>query len=85
MKELLKALEIAESKANEIDAAWDADPENEALEVAFDEAYAAEHKAFEAVVEEMVSITSGRIDRHTASLMLRSKRKEVEALVARMA
>lgn len=85
MKALLKALEIAENKANEIDAAWDADPENEALEAAFDEAYAAEYKAFEAVVEKIVSITSGRIDRHTASAMLKSKRKEIESLAARMA
>lgn len=84
MKELLKALEIAENKSNEIDAAWDADPENEALEAAFDEAYAAEHKAFEAVVEEIVFITSGKIDHQTASAMLRSKRKEIENLVARM-
>ena len=35
MKELLKALQAAEEKATEIDKAWEADPENEALEAAF--------------------------------------------------
>ena len=54
MKELLKALQAAEEKANEIDRAWEADPENEALETAFDKAYAAEYKAHEALANEIV-------------------------------
>lgn len=85
MKELLKALKIAEEKADRIDAAWDADPENEALEAAFDEAYAAQYKAFEAVVKKIVSMTGGKIDQRTAGTMLRMKRSEIESLVSRMA
>lgn len=85
MKELLKALEAAEITANAADAAWEADPENGRLETAFDEAYKAECEAFAAVVDKIVSITSGRIDRKTAATMLRCKRKDIESLVARMA
>ena len=85
MKELLKALEEAEKKANEADSAWEKDPENTELEKNFDEAYKAENKAFQAVVEKIVSLTSGRIDKKTASTMLRSRRKEIESLVVRLA
>ncbi len=85
MKELMKALEVAEAKANKADSEWEADPENKELEKAFDEAYTAEHKAFEALVEKIVSITSGRIDRKTAATLIRSKRKELESLVSRIA
>ncbi|MCM1578724.1 MAG: hypothetical protein NC078_08015 [Ruminococcus sp.] len=84
MKELLKALQATEEKANEIDRAWDADPENEALEAAFDEAYAAEYKAHEALANEIVRTTSGRIDFKTASAMINKKRAELENLIARL-
>lgn len=84
MKELLKALQAAEEKANEIDKAWEADPESEALEAAFDEAYAAEYKAHEALANEIVRITSGKIDFQTASTMIHKKRSELESLVSRM-
>lgn len=85
MKELLKALQAAEEKANEIDRAWEADPENESLETAFDKAYAAEYKAHEALANEIVRTTSGRIDFQTASTMIRKKRAELESLIARLA
>lgn len=84
MKELLKALKEAEERANKADAAWDAEPENEALEAAFDEAYEAEHEAFENLVNEIVKATSGKIDTKTAAAMIRSKRNELEALIGMM-
>lgn len=85
MKELLKALKEAEERTNKADAAWDAEPENEALEAAFDEAYNAEHEVFENLVNEIVKATSGKIDTKTAVTMIRSKRKELEALIGMMA
>lgn len=85
MKALLKALQAAEEKASKIDSAWEADPENEELEAAFDEAYAAEYKAHEALANEIVRITSGRIDYKTASTMIHKKRSELESLIARLA
>lgn len=84
MNELLEALKAAEEKANRIDKAWEADPENEELEAAFDEAYAAEHKALEAVANEIVKFTSDKIDFQTASVMIRKKRAELESLIARL-
>lgn len=85
MKELLKALEAAETTTNAADAAWEADPENDRLEMAFDKAYKAECEAFAAVVDKIVIITSGRIDKKTAATMLRCKRNDIENLAAKMA
>ncbi len=81
MKELLKALNEAEAIANKFDEAWEADPENEELEKAFDEAYQKEHIAFENLVTEIVKITNGKIDKKTASVMVRAKRTELENLI----
>lgn len=85
MKELLEALKAAEEKASRIDKAWEADPENEELEAAFDEAYIAEYKALEAVANEIVKFTSGKIDFNTAKRMIYKKRAELESLIAKLA
>lgn len=85
LKDLLKALKIAEENANKADAAWENDPENEKLETAFDKAYEKEHKAFENLVDEIVKVTGGKIDRNTARTMIIKKRGQLEALIARAA
>lgn len=85
LKDLLKALKIAEENANKADAAWECDPENEELEVAFDKAYAKEHEAFENLVDEIVKVTAGKIDRNTARTMIIKKRNQLEALINRAA
>lgn len=85
LKDLMKALKIAEENANKADAAWECDPENEELEAAFDKAYAKEHEAFENLVDEIVKVTAGKIDRNTARTMIIKKRGQLEALIARAA
>ena len=85
MKELLKRLEAAEKKANEADAAYEADPENEAKEKAFDEAYKAEFEAFNELSSEIVKLTKGQIDKATAGTLIRSKRNELKELIERIA
>ena len=81
MKELLKTLNEAEVIANKADEAWEAEPENEKLEKAFDEAYRKERIAFENLVNEIVKMTNGKIDKKTASVMIRTKRTELENLI----
>lgn len=85
LKTLMNALRIAEEITSKADAAWDNEPENEELEAAFDKAYAKEFEAFENLVDGIMSVTGGKIDRKTAGLMIRKKREQLEALIARIA
>jgi hypothetical protein len=80
MKDLLQELELASAKSNKLDEAWDADPMNEDLEKAWDEAYTAEHEIFIKCAEKLVEITNGQIDMPTATTMLRAKRSEVKRI-----
>lgn len=82
MKELLKRLAIAEKEANEADQAYEADPENIEKEEAFDRAYEAEYNLYMKAANEIVKITSGKIDFETAKAMIKTKRKELETLFA---
>lgn len=81
----LKKLEEAEKRANAADQAWENEPENEALEAAFDEAYNEEHTAFTELANEIVKMTNNKIDFATASLLIRSKRNELTNLIGRLA
>lgn len=80
MKELLEKLNASELETNRIDALWEADPDNAELEAQWDAAYKTEGAVFANVVSELVKITSGQVDRSTATSMLRSKRAEIEKL-----
>lgn len=81
MKELLRRLEEAEERANEADAAWEQDPENEELEKAFNETYKAEFEAFNEL-EEAIEKATG-IDAQTVSSMIRGRRSELKAIIER--
>ena len=85
IKNAFKALETAEQVSTRASEEWDKDPENESLEAAFDSAYAAEFKAFNAVVAEIVKISHGMISAKIAGVMLRTKRDELRALIGRLA
>ncbi len=85
MKELFKRWENLNAIANAADDAWALDPENEDLEKAFDDAYEAEWKVFNELLNAIVELTNGKIDKFTANKMLRSKRNEVKQLIERMA
>ena len=71
-----------EAAANAADDAWSEDPESTALENAFDDAYIAEHKALEALINEIVTFTNNRIAPDVARKMLMSKREELQALIS---
>lgn len=85
IKNAFKALETAEQVSTKASEEWDRDPENESLEAAFDAAYAAEFKAFDAVVAEIVKVSHGMISAKIAGVMLRTKRDELRALIGRLA
>ena len=85
MKELFARWEELNAIANAADEAWAQEPENDDLEKAFDDAYEAEWKAFDELLNAIVELTNGQIDKFTASKMLRSKRNEVKQLIERMA
>ena len=82
MKELLERLEAAEYAANISSDKWDLDPESEELENAFDKAYKEESRAMDALINNIVSVTGGKIDKHTARLMIHLKRNELKRLFA---
>lgn len=85
MKKLYEEYKKAVEAANKADQAWEADPENAEKEVAFDEAYKAEYKAMEAIADEIVKISAGKIDKKTACAIIIKKGAELETLIARMA
>ena len=85
IKNAFKALETAEQVSTRASEEWDRYPENESLEAAFDAAYAAEFKAFDAVVAEIVKVSHGMISAKIARVMLRTKRAEVRDLINRLA
>lgn len=81
MKQLFKTYEEAKETANAIDTAWANDPENEALENAFDEAYKAEYNAFNALVAGIVEITNGEIDKKTAATMIKARYNDLKTII----
>ena len=81
IKKVFKAFEKAEQVSNMASDAWDANPDDTALEAAFDKAYADEFKAFAALVSEIVKVSHGLISEKIAGVMIRTKRGELRDLI----
>lgn len=75
--EKLKTLEKFEEIANNAQADYEKDPENEELEAAFDRAYKDEFDAFISLAKYIEYITSGEIDFLTAKKIIQTKRSEL--------
>lgn len=84
-KKLFETYKKAEMAATEIENKWDADPDNEALETAFDVAYELEYKALMALANGIVEYTAGMIDIKTARIMIMKMPERLETLVAKIA
>lgn len=84
-KTLWNAYRAAEEKMNIIDKAYELDPENEELETKWDVAYKAEYNAKEQVVEKIIELTAGQVDKKTANMMILTKRENLEALIEKIA
>ena len=81
IKELLKQLEDAERKANELDKLMVENPEDEKIEEAFNEAYTKEWEVFNKLIDEVVKFTEGKIDRKQAYNMIQLKRSELKSII----
>lgn len=79
--EKLKKFEELEAIANKADAAYEAEPENAAVEEAFDKAYKEEFQAMEELLNGIVELTNGQIDTETAKKMLFTKRAELKKIL----
>ena len=84
IKELLKQLEDAEKKANELDKLMVENPEDEKIEEAFNEAYTKEWEVFNKLIDEVVKFTEGKIDRKQAYNMIQLKRSELKSIIEMM-
>ena len=85
IKDLLSDLELKEEQANEAEARYDADPENEELEQAFDIAYKREFEAMQELIKGIVKISDGKISPVIARIMVMTQREKLHALCAKLA
>ncbi len=81
LKELLKQLEDAERKANELDNLMVANPEDEEIEKESDEAYKKEWEVFNKLIDEVVKFTENKINRKQAYNMIQLKRSELKSII----
>jgi hypothetical protein len=84
IKDLLAALEAAEKKSDELDIAYEKEPENQALEAEWMDAYRAENEAFGKLKAAIASFTNGAIDEKAASALIMGKRTELKNLLSRV-
>lgn len=85
IKKIFAQFEKAEKISNDLYEALEQDPMNEEMESKWDAAYKKEYAAHEALVNEIIKITSGMIDRETAKAMIGKKRQELKNLISRLA
>ena len=81
LKEMLKRLEELEIAADKADALYEQNPEDEAAERAFDEAYNAEWEAFNELAEMIVKSVPG-VDTSTANIMIRQHRDQLHRIAS---
>ena len=85
IKALYTAYIAARDAANVAEEAYAQEPENEFLEQAFDEAYTKESHALYTLIDEVVSLTSGAINKKTARQMIVSREDDFRAIMTRIA
>ena len=84
-KTLWNAYRAAEKEMNKIDKAYELDPESAELETKWDAAYKAEYNAKEQVVEKIIELTAGQIDRKTANMMILTRKNDLESIIEKIA
>lgn len=73
----------AERRFDKVDALWENDPENAAIERAWDEANKEFHAAMMKLADEIVKFTNGAIDAKTARRMIIVKGDELAGIIKR--
>ena len=85
LKELFNQLESAEAETLRLDSLIEENPENEAIEAEWDEAYKKEYDIKMSLVSHIVEMTSGKIDLKTAHTMIMSRREQLKTLILKIA
>lgn len=85
MKKALRAYKETKVTADKIDYLFENNPESEALEKAFDEAYENEYKAFENLAKAIAKASAGLIKEEKARTMIRLKYDQLESIIERLA
>ena len=85
LKELFNQLESAEAETIRLDSLVEENPEDEALEEAWDTAYKKEYDITILLASHIVEMTSGKIDMKTANMMILSKREQLKTLILKIA
>ena len=85
LKELFNQLELAEAETIRLDSLVEENPEDEALEEAWDTAYKKEYDIKMLLASHIVEMTSGKIDLKTANMMILSKREQLKKLILKIA
>ena len=84
-KELFNQLESAEAETIRLDSLVEENPEDEALEEAWDTAYKKEYDIKMLLANHIVTFTSGKIDLKTAHTMIMSRREQLKTLILKIA
>ena len=85
LKELFNQLESAEAATMRLDALIENDPEDEALEKAWDAAYKKEHDIQKSLANYIVTFTNEKIYIKTAHKLIMSKREQLKTLILKIA
>ena len=85
LKELFNQLELAEAETIRLDSLVEENPENGALEEAWDTAYKKEYDIKMLLANHIVTFTRGKIDLKTANMMILSKREQLKTLILKIA
>lgn len=85
IKALYAAYIAARDVANVAEMAYEKEPENEAIENAFDEAYKTEIAALMALVNEIVALSHGAINQKTARRMVLTAEDKFSGIIEKIA
>ena len=81
MKNLLNNYKASLAKVNEIETAYENNPEDERLEREYDKAYNDNFSDYIALAEALVVITKGQISFNVAKTMIITKLDKLEAII----
>lgn len=81
MKNLFKEFEASKKESDEIDARFEAEPENEEIEKEADAAYKKYFETFTNLINAIVKFTNNEIDEKTARLLINTKYDAIKELL----
>ena len=81
MKNLFKEFEAAKKESDEIDARFEAEPENAEIEKEADAAYKKYFETFTKLINAIVKFTNNEIDEKTARLLINTKYDAIKELL----